>query len=166
MGRPAEIFLDVETDGFRSRALTVVGFMSSSTGLVQLVGAEVGRLARRLPSRGYLYTFNGHCFDLACISAQLGLDLRARFESRDLRWICRRRGLTGGQKEIEARIGFDRPAEIDGLGGLDTVRLWHRWSARKDTGALDLLLRYNAGDLAGLAAIKRHVAERGWLDDA
>ena len=103
--RPEEIFLDIETDW--DREITVVGFSSRMTGLVQLVGAEITRrrFLKELPRKGHLYTYNGHSFDCVCIRHQFGIDLRESFDSRDLRWVCQRLGLMGGQKAIEDHIG-------------------------------------------------------------
>jgi hypothetical protein len=47
-----EIFLDIETDWDRN--LTVVGFRSDTTGVVQLIGTEISRakLKEELPKGG------------------------------------------------------------------------------------------------------------------
>jgi uncharacterized protein YprB with RNaseH-like and TPR domain len=160
MPETEEIYLDVETDW--SRRLTLVGFRSRSTGLVQLVGAEITpeRLCGVLPRAGALYTYNGHCFDLPVIRGQLGLDLRDTYASHDLRWICQRHGLRGGQKAIEQRIGVVRT--LAGLDGRDAIALWAR-HLRGDAQALEDLLRYNAEDLDGLAAIRDHLWSRGLM---
>ena len=154
MGRVTEVFLDIETDW--SRSITVIGFASSLTGVVQLTGTEITRtrLLKILPSQGRLFTFNGHCFDLPCIRSQLGIDLRERFDSHDLRFICARAGLSGGQKAVETRIGVRR--ELAGMDGRDALRLWAEYQ-RGDPGALRTLLRYNAEDLEGLRTIRRYV---------
>lgn len=158
MSKPIEIYLDVETNWWRE--LTVIGFRSSITGTVQLVGSEITarRLRKELPSDGRLFTYNGHCFDVSCIRNQLGLDLLSRFESFDLRWVCQRIGLKGGQKRIERRIGFRR--KLSELDGLDAIRLWRHYE-RGDHDALARLLRYNAEDLEGLIRIKRYLSVRG-----
>src|SRR5262245_16498813 len=155
-----EIYLDVETDW--GRRLTVVGFHSAATGLVQLVGPEItaARLAGALPGAGTLFTYNGHSFDLACLRKQLGLDLRGRFRSVDLRWACWRQGLRGGQKAIEARLGKQR--RLPGLDGRDAPVLWGRFQ-RGDRAALATLLRYNAEDLEGMRFIRDHLAARALL---
>jgi uncharacterized protein YprB with RNaseH-like and TPR domain len=160
MLQPREIYLDIETDW--QRRLTVLGFHSLATGMVQLVGPEITllNLERALPREGQLFTYNGHCFDLVCIRQQLGVDLRARFESCDLRWICQRHGLRGGQKLIEQRIGVQRA--LPGLDGLEAIALWQRYQ-RGDPHALATLLQYNTEDLHGLVAIKQHLAARGLL---
>jgi uncharacterized protein len=155
-----EIFLDIETT--RRRELTVLGFHSTVTGLVQLVGAEITRkrVHQELPREGHLYTYNGHCFDLSCIRAQLGLDLMARFDSRDLRWICQRHGICGGQKIIEQSLGVCR--ETEGIDGMEAIYLWHRYQ-KGDKNALKTLLRYNAEDIEGLMVIKQHLVQKGLL---
>jgi uncharacterized protein len=162
MAKPIEVYLDVETNW--GRELTVVGFQSSATGVIQLVGSEITtrRLRKELPREGRLFTYNGHCFDICCIRKQLGIDLHHQFESFDLRWICQRIGLRGGQKLIEQRIGHERKyAEMDGL---DAIRLWSDYEDG-DQGALALLLCYNAEDLTGLMKIKRHLSVRGLLSN-
>src|SRR6266542_3402022 len=77
------------------------------------------------PAAGTLYTYNGHCFDLICLRQQLGLDLRACFASVDLRWVCQRRGLRGGQKAIEKSLGHRRL--LPDLDGRDALLLWARY---------------------------------------
>lgn len=160
MAKPIEVYLDVETNWWRE--LTVVGFRSSVTGTVQLVGPEItaSRLRKELPRDGRLFTYNGHCFDISCIRNQLGLDLRNQFESFDLRWICQRGGMRGGQKLIERRIGHKRTC--DEMDGLDAISLWSEYE-RGDQKALVLLLRYNAEDLHGLMKIKQYLSSRGLL---
>jgi uncharacterized protein YprB with RNaseH-like and TPR domain len=160
MLEPDEIFLDVETDWFRR--LTVVGFRSRTTGLIQVVGEDIRpeHIRSLLPRAGVLYTYNGHCFDLPVIRDQLGLNLRTDYTSLDLRWICQRHGLLGGQKAIEERIGFAR--SLPGLDGRDAITLWSR-HMEGDSQALEVLLRYNAEDLDGLAAIRDHLHFQGML---
>lgn len=152
-----EIYLDVETDW--SRQLTVVGFHAPSTGLVQLVGPEISaeRLHQVLPAAGTLYTYNGHSFDLSCLRKQLGVDLRRRFQSVDLRWVCWRQGLRGGQKAIEKGLGKQR--KLPDLDSRDALVLWGRFQ-KGDRTALVTLLRYNAEDLEGMMFIRRHPAVR------
>jgi uncharacterized protein YprB with RNaseH-like and TPR domain len=157
MPRPLELYLDVETDF--SRNLTVVGFFSSETGLVQLVGNDITRrrLAAALPRVARMFTFNGHAFDLPCIRKQLGLDLRGMFDSCDLMWESRRAGMRGGQKVLEGRLGFER--SLEGMDGMDAIRLWSQYE-RGDAKALESLLAYNAEDLEGLRFLRREFRKR------
>ncbi len=149
-----EIYLDVETDW--GRRLTVVGVWSTA-GLVQLVGRAITPEAVRaaLPSAGTLYTYNGHSFDLVCLRKQLGVDLRVSHSSVDLRWVCQRHGLRGGQKLIERRLGHRRV--LPDLDGRDAIALWGRYQ-RGDAAALATLLKYNHEDLQGMLFIRQHLA--------
>lgn len=155
-----DVYLDIETD--RWQRLTVIGFRSAATGLVQLVGEKISPRAvhEALPDGGRLFTYNGHCFDLPVIRKQLGMDLRARFDSWDLRFVCARHGLKGGQKAVEHAIGCRRA--LEGMSGQDAIWLWER-HRRGDRAALATLLRYNAEDVDGLATIHEYLAARGQL---
>jgi uncharacterized protein YprB with RNaseH-like and TPR domain len=131
---------------------------------VQLVGSEIEerRVARELPKRGRLFTFNGHSFDVTCIRRQLGLDLRARYESFDLRWVCYHAGLRGGQKVIERRLGIRR--RLAEMNGLHAIALWEQHQ-EGHSGALDTLMQYNAEDLQGLMEIKQHLSVNGFFQE-
>src|SRR3954453_4698132 len=107
-----------------------------------------------MPVAGTLYTYNRHCFDLTCLRQQLVLDLRACLASVDLRWVCQRRGLRGGQKAIEKRLGHRR--QLPDLDGRDALRLWARFQ-RGDRAALATLLKYNSEDPHGMMVIRRHL---------
>jgi uncharacterized protein YprB with RNaseH-like and TPR domain len=148
------IYLDIETDWDRN--ITVVGFFSESTGLVQLVGREVSRtrLLKVLPKTGCLVTYNGHCFDLYVIRQCLSVNLRDQYESIDLRWVCQHNGISGGQKRIEVKLGISR--ETEGVDGLEAIQLWNRYQ-RGDAKALKTLLQYNAEDIEGMVAIHSHL---------
>jgi uncharacterized protein YprB with RNaseH-like and TPR domain len=155
-GKPT-IYLDIETEW--DRTLTVLGFHSTETGTIQLVGDEITalRLRQVLPKKGRLVTFNGHCFDLPVIRTQLGIDLRSSHDSVDLRYVCARCQLTGGQKLIEQHLGIDR--STDGVDGREAIRLWQRY-LRGDNDALDLLLEYNEEDLLGMKRIESLLKKR------
>ena len=154
-----DIYLDIETDF--QRRITVVGFHSRATGFRQLVGREVTaeKLGASLPEKGRLFTFNGHCFDLPVIRTRLGLDLRARYQSVDLRYACARAGLAGGLKAVEGRLGIGR--RLPGLDGLDAIRLWEDYLARGAAGSLQILLAYNREDVMNLAKLKRRLCALG-----
>lgn len=158
MPRLPTIYLDVETE--RDRTLTVLGFHSRETGTVQLVGSEITarRLRSVLPKVGRLVTFNGHCFDLPVIRTQLGIDLRSSHDSVDLRYVCARGDLRGGQKLVEQLLGIVRTTE--GVDGWEAIKLWGRY-LQGDQEALDLLLAYNEEDLLGMKEIEKILKMRG-----
>jgi uncharacterized protein YprB with RNaseH-like and TPR domain len=159
------LFLDIETDFHQN--ITVVGFYSPSTGFRQIVGKDITRprLSRRLPKpiikdhgeaagpnlRG-LYTFNGHCFDLPVIKKRLGLDLREKYDSKDLRFICKKHGLAGGQKAIEKMLGIGR--ELPAMDGREALYLWQDYVEFGDIDSLNTLLAYNQEDVMNMVRIK------------
>jgi uncharacterized protein len=121
-----------------------------------LIGEEITRkrILNELPRTGRLYTYNGHCFDLSIIRDQLELDLGEKFDSWDLRWLCQRNGIYGGQKTIENQIGIQRKTE--GFDGLEAIRLWEKYNLSGEK-ALQALLLYNEEDITGLVLIKRYL---------
>ncbi len=149
------LYLDIETDW--ARQITVIGLYHRDR-FRQLVGREVtaARLQRLLPRSATIYTFNGHCFDLPVIKGQLGIDLRQRYQSVDLRYACKRQGLTGGQKLIEQQLGIAR--RLPGMDGRDALYLWQRYQDYGDEQALKLLLAYNREDVLNLARINQCLA--------
>lgn len=152
------IYLDIETAW--SGAITVIGMYSRERGLVQLVGDDITHdaLAELLPAGSALVTFNGHCFDLPVIRRELGLDTRARCASRDLRFMAKRVGLTGGLKAIEVQLGI--PRRLAGMNGMDALYLWERYRREGDRHALATLLAYNEEDVVNLPVLESHIVER------
>jgi uncharacterized protein len=152
------LYLDIETDW--DREITVIGLYHHRRGFQQLTGREITaqRLLAHLPDAQRIYTFNGHCFDLPLIRQRLGIDLRQRFRSVDLRYRCKERGLTGGQKAIEQRLGICRA--LPGLDGRDAIRLWQNYRDDGDGESLRLLLKYNHEDVMNLVRIRALVDRR------
>lgn len=159
--RADALYLDIETTGGPPDAgdVTVVGLYRPGSAvrpgrMTSLVLGETltaERLQAELSSAHLLVTFFGSVFDLPY--------LRAKFPSLvidqphfDLCFAARRLGLQGGLKQIEARAGIAREADLRGLDGWDAVRLWREWR-RGDPAARDRLLRYNESDTRNLEAL-------------
>ncbi|TSC57211.1 MAG: Exonuclease-like protein [Candidatus Peregrinibacteria bacterium Greene0416_62] len=155
------LFLDIETD--YSQQITVIGFYERSHGFVQLVAPRISRtsLLRSLPKVERLYTFSGHCFDLPHIRNELGLNLRTRFKSIDLRYACKEVGWTGGQKAIEDLLGIRR--KLPGVDGRYAQYLWHCHSVYGDEDALQQLLLYNREDVMNMVRIRAALRKAGIL---
>jgi uncharacterized protein YprB with RNaseH-like and TPR domain len=153
------VYLDIETDG--GGRIVVVGFYARGSGLVQLVGRDVtpSGLLRSLPACRRLFTFNGHSFDLPLIRRRLGLDLRLRYQSIDLRHCCARAGWRGGQKAIERRLGIVR--RLPGLDGRDALVFWSRYHEGGDAQALSTLLLYNREDVMNMVKIRAALRRAG-----
>lgn len=155
------LYLDIETD-IHGR-ISVIGLYKRSHGLVQLVGRDVtsARLLRALPPARRIFTFNGDSFDLPLIRRQLGVDLKMRYESVDLRHCCARAGWDGGLKAIERLLGV--PRRSAGVNGRDAQALWSRFTDSGDEEALRSLLVYNRDDVLNMVRIRAALRRGGYL---
>lgn len=149
---PMRAYLDIETTF--TGAISVIGIYRPDYGATQLVGGGVTdlNLYGALEGVATLVTFNGSGFDLPVIRKRLLADLRAEYAHRDLLYICRQRGLRGGLKVVEQRLGIRR--DTTGISGWDAPRLWQRYEAEGDRAALETLLAYNYEDVVNLAALE------------
>jgi hypothetical protein len=147
-------YLDIETsfDG----DITVVGVLRSDSGLVQLVrpGITEAAFASSISGIDTICTFNGERFDLPVLNRALGVDLLSTHRSVDLSVECRRLGIRGGLKAIEASMGIRRA--VKGVKGYDALELWKSWEDG-NRHALDKLLRYNRDDVINLVMLERRL---------
>jgi uncharacterized protein YprB with RNaseH-like and TPR domain len=145
-------YLDIET-AFDGR-ITIIGILRDGRELVQLVGKDATPEAvlAYLEGCSCLHTYNGHRFDLPVIKSRIGLDLRARFNCRDLMLDCWRHGLYGGFKGVEKKLGIAR--STTGVDGMMAMQLWAKYTDSFDRESLDLLLRYNREDVENLAVLR------------
>ena len=158
-GRGVKAYLDIETCA--GGAMSVVGIYREDRGFRQLVGGEITDVAvwEALEGVDTLCTYNGDRFDLPILERQTRLDLRSRFRSLDLLRECRRVGLKGGLKRMEARFGITRTTR--GMSGWDALQLWARYENEQDQEALRLLLEYNREDVMNLVQLERIVVGVG-----
>jgi uncharacterized protein YprB with RNaseH-like and TPR domain len=98
-----------------------------------------------------LFTYNGSRFDLPVIASEIGVDLTAHFEHRDLMHDCWLNNLYGGLKRVEQILGIHRDTE--GIDGLMAMKLWEQYSRNGDGEALEVLLRYNREDIENLETL-------------
>jgi uncharacterized protein len=145
-------YLDIETT-FQG-AISVVGIYRPDQGTLQLLGGGVHdiNLYAALEDVTTIITFNGSSFDLPVIRKRLYADLKREYTHSDLLYVCRRRGLRGGLKVVEQRLGIAR--ETAGITGWDAPKLWHRYETLGDEAALATLLRYNREDVVNLALLE------------
>jgi uncharacterized protein YprB with RNaseH-like and TPR domain len=147
-------FLDVETDG--DERLTAVGLLDAEGPRVLLAGRDLDDFPARAARWKLLVTFNGLAFD-APVLQRAFRGWRAPLAHVDLCHLWRRLGHHGGLKLMEKEAGVRRPAHLDGLSGLDAVRLWRAW-LDGDAAALRLLVEYNLHDAVDL----RPLADLGY----
>lgn len=157
MPQPKDLYLDIETT--RSGGVSMVGMWSEERGLVQLYGHDLTTeaLENAVPTDYRVVTFNGLRFDLPIIARLYDLDLRLRNRCLDLMDACHAKGIKGGQKAIEERLGIRR--ETEGMRGYHAPQLWDDWWEAGNRDSLDVLLKYNEEDVMGMVTIHR------FLDD-
>ncbi|MGB9736812.1 MAG: exonuclease [Chloroflexus aggregans] len=148
-------YLDIETT--YSGTISVIGIYRHDRGTIQLINGGIYDLTLydALEGISTIVTFNGSSFDLPTIKRQLNIDLKAEFDHRDLLYECRRRGLHGGLKGVEDRLGITRASA--GLSGRDAPQLWARYEQYGDHTALQTLLTYNRDDVVNLAVLEAHL---------
>lgn len=147
------LFLDIETTGLSHfyDSVTMVGWSINGQYDFWLRGTNPSRLYDAIGRSKVLVTFNGSLFDLPFIRSEFP-DLSLPPAHIDLRFFVRRIGLSGGQKDVEARISVRRPRQIAGLRGETAPLLWHEY-IRGDEKACRRLIAYNKADIDGMRAI-------------
>lgn len=144
------VFLDIETTGLSpyEGIVTVVGVHGADGTRAFVAGEDLEELPAFLRRYPVLVTFNGRHFDLPFLTTVFP-QLVPPPVHIDLRFLCYRIGLAGGLKRIEERLGLGDRSGVEGLRGLDAVRLWQEYRRGQRT-ALDRLLRYNRADTVNL----------------
>ncbi|WP_376704195.1 DUF429 domain-containing protein [Mesorhizobium sp. ISC25] len=158
------LFLDIETTGLSHHydEITVIGWSIGGRASTMIKGESHQRLLEDAHEALALVTFNGIRFDQRFIRQEFP-DVTLPPHHLDLMYLCRRVGLTGGQKAIERELGLSLRGEIADVDGFAAVLLWHRY-LRGDVAALETLVRYNRADIAAMGAIFDHVIDRLWIE--
>ncbi|TRL36305.1 AAA family ATPase [Methylosinus sporium] len=154
------LFLDIETTGLSHHydEITVVGWSIGGRASTMVKGDSHELLRKDAQGALALVTFNGIRFDERFLRQEFP-DVLLPSNHIDLMYLCRRVGLTGGQKAIEKQLGLSLRNDIAEVDGFAAVLLWHRY-LRGDTSALNTLVRYNRADIAAMGAIFDHIIDR------
>ncbi len=125
------VYLDIETGGDPGEwgGVTVVGLHDGKRVRQLMANDDLWRLNEALEGYQAVVTYGGQSFDLPVLGRVFGR-LRLPPVRVDLAGALRRLGLTGGLKRVERRLGIPRPAGVEGLDGLDAVRLWREAPGR------------------------------------
>jgi uncharacterized protein YprB with RNaseH-like and TPR domain len=151
-------YLDIETTGLSPYAgiVTVVTVHGAGATRTFVAGDNLEELSAYLRRFPILVTFNGSRFDVpfleACFPAFIAPPIHI-----DLRFLLYRLGHAGGLKRIEERLGVGDRTGVEGVHGLDAVRLWQEYR-RGSASALDRLVRYNRADTVNLEPLLELVA--------
>ena len=143
-------YLDIETTGDRTNAVTIVGVRHKGKSRAFVRGRDYTPEAITELVRGasVIVTFNGASFDVPVLQNE-GVRFPA-VPHVDLRTVFTRIGLAGGLKKIEDALGLAREDAVRGLSGYDAVKLWRRYESRGDEEALRTLVAYNVADFENL----------------
>ncbi len=142
-------YLDIETDG--GETVTAVGVLDRDGPRLYLRGRDLDDFPAATRAWKMVVTFNGASFDLPVLRRAFPA-WRPPLAHVDLRQLWWRLGHQGGLKLLERETGLDRPPHLDGLCGLDAVRLWRRHLSG-DREALRLLAEYNLYDAVNLRTL-------------
>ena len=159
---PETAFLDIETTGLSpyQGIVTVVTVHGGGATRSFIAGEDLEELPAYLGRFGVLVTFNGRRFDVPFLEAAFP-QLVVPPVHIDLRFLFYRLGIAGGLKRIEERLGVGDRSGVEGIRGLDAVRLWQEYR-RGSRSALDRLVRYNRADTVNLEPLlDRAVRELG-----
>jgi uncharacterized protein len=144
-------YLDIETTGCSPDSeITTIAVYDGEALHVFIKDMNLHRFPEVLMDAEMLVTFNGIRFDLPFLRKRFGLDLA--IPHIDLLAVTKAYGYSGGLKACEKKMGIDRGTLSD-ADGKEAVRLWQRFSNRRDKDALGKLITYNCMDVLSLEAI-------------
>jgi len=152
---PEAAYLDIETTGLSPYGgiVTVVTVHGGGTTRTFVAGDDLEELPAYLGRFRLLVTFNGSRFDVPFLVAAFP-QLLVPPAHIDLRFLLYRLGHAGGLKRIEQRLGLGDRTGVEGVDGLEAVRLWQEYR-RGNRSALDRLVRYNRADTVNLEPLLR-----------
>jgi uncharacterized protein YprB with RNaseH-like and TPR domain len=156
------VFLDIETDGLNHwNDITVVGLYDGfeTKTMIKDINLNFKALKEELARYKMIITFNGATFDLPFIKKRYP-GVLPHIPHFDLRFACRRIGLTGGLKKIEEELGMKRRELVRGLDGGDALTLWKMYKGSGDEHYLNLLVEYNEEDIINLKKIANITTRR------
>jgi len=147
---PETAYLDIETTGLSPYGgiVTVVTVHGGGATRSFVAGDDLEELPAYLGRFRVLVTFNGSRFDVPFLLASFP-QMIVPPAHIDLRFLLYRIGHAGGLKRIEQRLGVGDRSGVEGVDGLDAVRLWQEYR-RGSPAALDRLVRYNRADTVNL----------------
>lgn len=154
------MFLDIETTGLSRYydTITLVGWSMGGDYNVYMKGDDPGPLRKALSEAKAIVTFNGSLFDVPFLHYEFS-DLQLPAAHVDLRFLAKRVGLVGGQKDVEITVGLQRPGVLSEMRGEAAPLLWHKYR-RGDLESLKLLISYNYADIEGMKFVLDTVVER------
>jgi uncharacterized protein YprB with RNaseH-like and TPR domain len=158
--RSETAFLDIETTGLSpyEGIVTVVSIHGGGRTRTFIADEDLEELPAYLRKFRLLSTFNGRMFDVPFLEYRFPALVVPRVHI-DLRFLLYRLGYAGGLKRIEQTLGVGDRTGVEGIHGLDAVRLWEAYR-RGDTDSLARLVRYNRADTVNLEPLLEFAVDR------
>jgi len=153
----AAAFFDIEADAEHSP--TVVGVMDRAGLATFRRGHTLDQVPARLGASALWVSFNGGAYDVPALQRHFAA-FPVPVAHVDLRFLIRRARLQGGLKAVERELGLGRPPHLEGVRGLDAIRLWREWTFNRELTALRLLVEYNLHDAINLRSVLEWTAWR------
>ncbi|MGI0054716.1 MAG: ribonuclease H-like domain-containing protein [Thermoplasmata archaeon] len=152
-------YLDIETTSLSPyEGVVTVVTVHGSLGTRSFVrGDDLDELPAHLGRYGIVVTFNGSLFDIPFLEVHYPTFIPPPGHI-DLRFLFYRIGQAGGLKRIEERLGIGSRAGVEGVRGLDAVRLWNEFM-RGNSASLERLVRYNRADTVNLEPLLSYAAK-------
>lgn len=153
------LFLDIETTGLSHfyDEITIVGWAIGGKSGTFIKGQDPSELSQVAHRAIAVVTFNGIRFDQRFLKQEFP-HVSLPETHIDLMYLCRRVGLTGGQKAIETTLGLNFREDLEGVDGFAAVLLWHQY-LRGDLKALKRLIAYNRADIAAMGGLMDHALD-------
>jgi uncharacterized protein len=148
--RPRTAFLDIETTGLSpyNGIVTVVTVHGGGKTRTFIADDNLEELPSYMGRFAVVVTFNGRLFDIPFLEASFPQWVPPPAHI-DLRFVLHRLGYAGGLKRIEQTLGLGDRSGVEGIHGLDAVRLWGEYR-RGRAESLETLVRYNRADTVNL----------------
>lgn len=157
--RDSCVYVNIETDGGSSgSSITTVGLYDGVDFRCLVKGRDLPEFPEIISKYGMIVTFYGSRFDLPMLERRFP-GIKLHHLHLDLCPTLRQLGITGGLKKIERQLGMSRGEDTDGLGGLDAIRLWRRFTTLGDDQALETLIAYNREDVVNLEYLAGYAYE-------
>ncbi|MCI4356856.1 MAG: ribonuclease H-like domain-containing protein [Thermoplasmata archaeon] len=158
--RQETAFLDIETTGLSpyEGIVTVVSIHGGGHTRTFVADEDLEELPAYLRRFRLLSTFNGRLFDVPFLESRFPGMLVPSVHI-DLRFLLYRLGYSGGLKRIEQTLALGDRSGVEGIHGLDAVRLWEAYR-RGDANSLARLVKYNRADTVNLEPLLEFAVAR------
>lgn len=151
-------FFDIETTGLEyDDTITVIVCWHQDRLHTFVEHENLDEFLDLLDSIPLLVSFNGSSFDVPRLLEGFHIP-ELPCPHLDLRWPCYHRGFSGGLKQVAARLGISRPADLQDVAGDEAVRLWSMWRHQQNQTAREQLIRYCAADVLLLRPVAQYLA--------